>query len=228
MPSKNEILKQKLIDKILDIFHTVEPEDTNVKRMKSFLENMTVQEFDKYIQYLKSGDTQIFMYAPNVKTTIKQTNILKAAKKLGVLIQERIWMTDIVTGKRYLTPNKYVILKLPIRRVSQFLLHKMSMPESDKTIDVLTGQVTGDDRASSITQVEIQALFARDLKNTLIELVKVRGGDISAYADFKQQLSETGEISLQALDTSSTARSVVITSVFLKSMMLDNNLYEGS
>ena len=38
MLSKNEILKKKLIDKILDIFHTVEPEDTNVERMKAFLE----------------------------------------------------------------------------------------------------------------------------------------------------------------------------------------------
>ncbi len=227
MLSKNEILKKKLIDKILDIFHTVEPEDTNVERMKAFLEKMTVQEFDQYIQYLKSGDTQIFMYAPNVKTTLKQSNILNAAKKLGVLIQERIWIHDSVTGKDYLTPNEYVILQLPIRRVSQFLLHKMAVTESDKKIDVLSGQVTGDDRASSLTQVEIQALFARDLKNTLIELVKIRGGDINAYADFKQQISESGEISLSALDTSTTARSVVIASVLLKSMMIDNNLYEG-
>ena len=223
----NENLKQKIIDYVVDIIRTIEPSGDNANRYKSFLEDMTLDEFDTFIQHLKAGNTNIHMYAPNVKVNLNQKDILKAAAKVGVLLEEKIWLQDKVTGKKYLTPNEYLILQLPIRRVSQFLLHKMAVPDSDKKIDTLTGQVTGDDRSSSITQVEIQALFARDLKNTLVELVKVRGGDVNAYASMKQQISETGEATLNALDPNTTARSVVIAGIFLKSAMIDNNLSEG-
>lgn len=224
----NEALKQELIEYIVDICNTCEPSGQNGERYRQMLENMSVKEFDEYIQHLKNGDTQIFMYTPNIKVNLKQRDIIEGAKKVGVMIEEKLWITDKVTGKKYLTPIAYSILQLPIRRVSQFLLHKMAVPESDKKIDVLTGQVTGDDRSSSITQVEIQSLFARDLKNTLVELVKIRGGDVNAYANFKRQLSETGEAVLEGLEANTTARSVVMTSVLLKGMMLDNNLYEGN
>ena len=222
----NESLKQEIIDYLCDVLDTVEKEGTNSKRYRDFLENMSVEEFDQFISYLEKGDTQIHMYMPNVKTVLSQEAINKAAEKVGVLLEEKIWITDTVTGKKYLTPHKYVVLQLPIRRVSQFLLHKMAVPESDKKIDVLTGQVTASDRSSSITQVEIQSLFARDMKNTLIELVKVRGGDVNAYANFKQQIAETGEANLSGLETDTTARSVVMTSTLLKGMMIGNNLYE--
>ena len=223
----NEELKQKLIDYLCDVLDTVEPEGDNSARYRSFLENMSVDQFEEFIQHLEKGDTQIHMYMPNIKKTLNQNRIFTAADKVGVKIQEKIWITDAVTGKKYLTPYEYVVLQLPIRRVSQFLLHKMAVPESDKKIDLLTGQVTGDDRSSSITQVEIQSLFARDLKSTLVELVKVRGGDVNAYGNFKQQIAETGECRLEAIDTDTTARSVVMTGVFLNGMMIDNNLYEG-
>ena len=226
LKNPNEALKQELIDYLCDVLDTVEPEGQNSARYRSFLENMSVEEFDTFIKHLENNDTQIHMYMPNVKTVMKQENINKAAEKVGVLLQEKIWITDAVTGKKYLTPNEYVVLQLPIRRVSQFLLHKMSVPESDKKIDILTGQVTSSDRSSSITQVEIQSLFARDMKDTLIELVKIRGGDVNAYADFKQQISETGEASLENMEANSTARSVVIASTLLKGMMIGNNLYE--
>ena len=223
----NEKLKQKIIDYLCDVLDTVEPEGDNSSRYRSFLENMSIDQFDTFIQNLEKGETQIHMYMPNVKKIIKQDLVFKAADKVGVRMQEKIWITDPVTGKKYLTPHEYVVLQLPIRRVSQFLLHKMAVPESDKKTDLLTGQVTSDDRSSSITQVEIQSLFARDLKNTLVELVKVRGGDINAYGNFKHQISETGEARLEGLEADTTARSVVITGVFLNAMLIENNLYEG-
>lgn len=223
----NEQLKDKIIDYVVDVIKTIEPSGENATRYKEFLSDMTLDEFDTFITHLKNNDTNIHIYAPNVKTTLRQENIITAAKKVGVALMEKIWRYDKVTGKKYLTPNEYLILQLPVRRVSQFLLHKMAVPDSDKKIDILTGQVTGDDRSSSITQVEIQALFARGLKNTLVELVKVRGGDVNAYANMKQQISETGEAVLEGLEPDTTARSVVIASVILKAMMIDTNLYEG-
>lgn len=225
--AKNHKLKDKITDYICDILNTIEPDSPNATRYREMLTSMSIDEFDMFIQHIKKNNTNIHMYAPNVKVTLNQKDIIKAAEKVGVLLMEKLWLKDKVTGKKYLTPNEYLILQLPIRRVSQFLLHKMAMPESDKKLDILTGQVTGDDRSSSITQVEIQSLFARDLKYTLTELVKVRGGDVNAYADMSQQIASTGEARLDSLDPNTTARSVVMSGVFLKSAMIDNNIYEG-
>lgn len=225
--AKNHKLKDKIIDYVCDIVNTIEPNSPNAVRYRELLSSMSIDEFDTFIQHLKNNDTNIHMYAPNVKVTLQQKHAIAAAKKVGVLLEEKLWIKDKVTGKKYLTPNTYLILQLPIRRVSQFLLHKMAMPESDKKTDILTGQVTGDDRSSSITQVEIQALFARDLKYTLMELVKARGGDVNAYADMNQQIAATGEARLDSMPTDTTARSVVMSGIFLQSAMLDNNIHEG-
>ena len=81
-----------------------------------------------------------------------------------------------------------------------------------------------DDRACHLSTPEIQSLSTRGLDATLTELVKVRGGDVVAYGDFKRQLEESGEARLESLDPRTRARSGILAKVLLQSMMLDNNL----
>lgn len=219
--------KKKIITYLVEKLSLLEPEGTNAERYRALLEPMTNEEFGAFMEHLKNKEEQIHIYMPNLKSLLKQENISNAAKSVGVALFEKLWLVDKSTGRKYLTPNEYLVVQLPVRRLSQFLLHKLAVPRSDKSIDYLTGQVTGDDQVSALSQVEIQSLFARGLTSTLTEFVKVRGGDINAYSNFKNQMEETGQASLQALESNTTARSVVITSVILKGMMLDNNLYEG-
>ena len=102
----------------------------------------------------------------------------------------------------------------------------MSVPDNDKQIDGLTGQVTGDSKSSSVTNPEIQILAARGLDATLEEFVNVRGGNIAAYSDFKRQAEETGEIKLNSLDQNTRSRVAVVGQVLLRSMMIENNIVE--
>ena len=103
-------------------------------------------------------------------------------------------------------------------------MHKLSVAENDKKLDALTGQVTANDKASSLSYPEAQLMYARGLNKSLIEFMKVRGGDIHAFATFKQQLEESGEATLGSLDPNTIPRSAVIMSAVLKSMYFDNNL----
>ena len=150
--------------------------------------------------------------------------MFNAADSLGLELFEKLRFKDKSTGKYFWTPNKYLITKLPVRRTRQFLMHKLSIAENDKRIDALTGQVTSDDKASSISYPEAQLMYARGLNNCITEFMKVRGGDIHAFATFKQQLEETGSIRMESLDQNTLPRSAVVLSAVLKSMYFDNNL----
>ena len=91
-------------------------------------------------------------------------------------------------------------------------------------MDALTGQVILDDRACHLSLDEIHGLSSKRLDKTLDELVKIRGGDVIAYGEFKRQLEESGEASAASIDPRTRARSGVIAHVLLQSMMIDNNL----
>lgn len=215
--------KKKILAYLTKHFKTLDPTGINVERYKKLIEPMSDKEFDKFMHLVKDGKFQIHLTNPNMKNNLDMNNLLTTADNVGCKIFHRIWIHDSTMDITYLTDKEYPIFNLPIRRQSQFLEEKMAVPESDTTTDLLTGQVTSDSRASSITQPEIQALHARGLDTTLEELVRVRGGDIHAYGDFKRQLEETGEVSLEQIDPDSRTRSSVMAKVLLRGCHLDVN-----
>lgn len=218
--------KQLIIDYICSVCDIMDPSKLNSKRYHRLLDSMSDKEFDQWMQYVKDGKWKIHIVAPNLVVTLKNENSLKAADKVKCKLFHRLWMTDDSTGRQYLTDNEYLVLNLPVRRQQQFLDEKMSVPDNDKQIDGLTGQVTGDSKSSSVTNPEIQILAARGLDATLEEFVNVRGGNIAAYSDFKRQAEETGEIKLNSLDQNTRSRVAVVGQVLLRSMMIENNIVE--
>jgi hypothetical protein len=214
-------------DHILKTIKLMDPSGFNNKRYEKFFSDMSDAQFDAYMKQLKAKKVKLVIYAPNLKVFLKNKDLLAAADHLKLKLFERLRMVDESTGKPYMTRHEYLVLRLPVRRARQFLMHKLSVAESDKKIDALTGQVTKPDQASSISFVETQLLGARGLDKTLLEFVKVRGGDVHSFASFKQQLEDNGEAILGSLDPSSVPRSAVVMGVILRCMFLDNNLVEG-
>jgi hypothetical protein len=150
-------------------------------------------------------------------------NFHKAAEITKTKLYQKVVKVDPETGRETVTPVEFPIYEVPVRVFQQFADKGMSVPSAKETVDALTGQVVGDSRASAVSNPEIQALYIRGLENSIVELVKVRGGDMNAYSEFIRQLEETGEASLGALSPSKT-RTVVMTDVFFKGMGIDTNL----
>jgi len=219
--------RKQATDHILKHISLMEPSGYNTKRYENMFSQMTDAQFDQYMKDLRDKKVKLSLYAPNMKIILKVENLLKAADSLKLQLFERLKMIDEVTKKRYLTTNKYLVVKLPVRRARQFLMHKLSVPDSDKHLDALTGQVTQGDKASSFSFVEAQLIYARGLDKVLDEFVKVRGGDIHAFSNFKQQLEEGGSAKLSSVDPNTVPRSTVVMATILKCMLLDNNLVEN-
>ena len=216
--------RKKIQDKILNIVEMMEPSKYNYNRYAKMFSMMSDSDFSTFMENIKEGKQKLLLFAPNMKISIQQEDLLKAADELGINFFEKIRFKDKVTGKYFLTPNSYYVAKLPIRRTRQFLMHKLSVADDDKRLDSLTGQVTGDDKASSLSYIEAQLMYARGLDSSIMEFMKVRGGDIHAFVTFKQQLEETGAASIGSLDENTLPRSAVVLSAILKAMHYDNNL----
>lgn len=216
--------KKKVLEYITKNLAPLDPRGENIKRYQKMLGAMNDKEFHEFMVNMRDGKFQFHIIIPNLSPKCTMDDILKAADMVGLKIFHRIWLTDEATGKKFLSRAAYPILELPIRRMQQFLDKKLSVPDSDQSVDGLTGQVTGNDRAASITNPEIQALHSKGLSATLKEMVNIRGGDISSYGELKRQMEEGGEASLAAIEVNSITRTAVVTQVFFEAMLLDNNL----
>lgn len=220
---------------ILKYIGKLNPADKeNVELIKSQLESMSDEAFESYMTLLrkpKEGETvqgrqTLNYYAPNLsKNKLSIERNLKIAEELGHDFFEQLWITDPQTNETYLTPNKHLVMDLPVRRQAQIHEKKASIPMHSKSMDELSGQVTGESKGSKLSFPELQAQVSQELDMTILEEIKIRGGDQKAYQEFEKRILETGSCSqADLLSMGTRAKSTDTTSALLKGMHLGNNL----
>lgn len=222
---------------ILEHIAMLEPGSSdNVEITRQRLESLSDEQFADYMRRLRKpknaeeeqGRQTLTYYAPNLgKTKLRVARNLEIAEKIGHPFFERLWITDPQTGVTYLTPNRYLVCDLPVRRQAQLLVKKVSIPTDNNTVDELSGQPTGDSKGGKLSFPELQAQVSQQLDRTVIEEIKIRGGDEKAYQTFERRMIEQGSVSQDELLRQGTrVKSTETLSILLKGMMLDNNLAE--
>lgn len=196
----------------------------NANRYKKLFKSMSDKKFELFINSLKTQKTNLHVYLPNMIKNISNTDLYNLAEGFGISTFERIQFQDNNTGATYYSNHKYHILKLPVRRVKQYLKHKIALPKGDSHISRLSGQVIKPDRGARITLIETYLLVSRGLEDSILEFIKVRGGDLQAYQEFKNKLLSTGSVYLSELDSGSQPRSVLVADSLLKGIHIDTGL----
>lgn len=200
--------------------------------LRDMLESLSDKEFDAYVKAFRNKPgadhtaprSIIPYYLPNLsKHRLDIARLIDLHDKIGRPTGQRLIMSDSLTGVEYLTPHEYMVVVLPVRRQAQTIAKKSSIPSGRQPIDELTHQPIQTSKGASLTQPEIGSLAARGLDSTLYELLNVRGGNELARREFRKQLLETGEGSLDSLSGVGTIKSVDTMSIFLNGMMLGNN-----
>ena len=168
----------------------------NTDVYKEAFSKMTDKEFFEYISKLSVPGREgkkLTIQAPNFDNSfITIENNLKIAKDIGCPLYESLWITPEDGGPTYLTPTKYLILKLPIRRQAQFLIKKIAIPENNRVVDKMSGQPTGPSKGSSISFPEVQIINSRGYNYTLVEWMKFRGGDEGGFKAMNTSIARTG------------------------------------
>jgi hypothetical protein len=213
-------------DELIRLLNLMLPDSPNNELYRTQLERLSNEEFEIYMSKLESGEEIVSIISPNLteqKLTVE--NNLKVAKELGHEFFQQLWLTDPTTQRVYLTPQKYLVIDLPVRRQQQLLVKKIAIPQHNRSSDDLTGQPTGDSRGSSLSFPELQVLYAQSLNRTTEELIKFRGGDLKAMRMMTQQLIETGAANQDSIKRTPTkVKSTETLSTFLKGMHLENTL----
>lgn len=216
--------REQIIKHVVKVLSIADKTGKNKERYLTMFNSMSDKEFDLFMEDLKSGKEVLYYRTENMTDNIiNPKNMLAAVEYLKIPIMQHLIIKDKITGVRMKTPEQYPVLTTMVRRAQQYLDYKISTPDHDRKVDMMSGQVTGMSRSANITQPEMLVLVQRGLLNTALELIKVRGGDMSAYNEFSRSCYETGGASLQALSPNSKARSVAVTQIYLKGMMLDSD-----
>lgn len=230
--------RKKATDYILKHIAMFDPNDkANVQLTKQFLESLSDEQFEDYMRRLRKpengaedqGRETLTYYAPNLsKIKLEVKRNLEIADAIGHNFFERLWLTDPQTGETYLTTQAHMVVDLPIRRQAQLLIKKSSIPANNNTVDELSGQPTGESKGGKLSFPELQAQVAQQLDNTILEEIKIRGGDEIAYQEFERQMLETGSASLeQLLSLGTKVKSTETLSKLFKGMHFDNNLADN-
>lgn len=187
---------------------------------------LTDAEFDEFMNDLGSGKRTLVLTEPNMQGSriTVENNIAVAKRVFKHDFFQKLWITDD-DGFEYQTPIPFMVLDLPWRRASQTRVKKNSIPPHSRTIDAMTGQVTGDSKGAAVSYPELQLCLAMGMEKSMQELMRTRGGDVRANAAMKAFLSKYGRVTQEALAPYGTGATVTrMVKAYLTAMHLRNNL----
>ena len=222
--AKNRAAVEKWVYRILS---ELDPSGTNTALYRNnIFGKMSDKDFDQYIQDLKSKKRHSVIYAPNYgKVKLDHERNYALAEKLGFSFFERVWIEGKTNQPTYLTPVKYLILPTRIRRQAQLVMKGASVPKNMRTINVLTGQPTGESKAAKISLPELHLCAASGMMRSMEELMSTRGGDVRAGAALQAMLVRHGSASLNSVKPfSSGVESTNYVSALFTAAMLKINL----
>ena len=216
--------RKKVEAYILKLMSDIDDTGANKKRYKETFAKMSDKQFDDYMKAIRDGKTNLFMYFENGKDTFTMNDIIALAEKRKVSVFEKLNLYDDILDRWYESEYKAMILNVSIRRLSQYIAHKISLPESDTRVNPVTGQVFASDKGATMSMIETAVLGSKGLTTTATELVKVRGGDTMAYQSAKNQMETTGKLTLNTLPMENRPRSAITAKVYLSALGIDSNI----
>lgn len=198
----------------------------NLDMYTEYFKSLTDKEFDTLMNQLDSKDKTLpYYYAPLSKKGLRLDTIFKVGDMLKIPFFERIWITDSVSGARYLTPKAYPIMDLPVRRQQEHVSKKRKTAVNSKMVDSWTGQPMGVSAGAKISFTELMILESAGHHKAIEELTKVRGGDVHAFRRSRELLASQGSATLKELEELGTRPTSTETlGTLLKAMHLDNNV----
>lgn len=192
--------RQAVEAQILSDLELISPGCIDTKLYREYFSKMSDKDFEAFISRLENKEEWITITVPNLgKNNLSIERNHEIAKKWGHDFYRKLWMPETDETPAYLTPNKFLVLRLPVRIASQRLAKKMSIPKHQRIINSLTGQPTGDSKGASFSMPELRLCVGMGLEKTAIEFMKYRGGDMKGYMALSASLMRYGVASQETL-----------------------------
>ena len=192
----------------------------NSNRYRDVFAKMSDKEFLQFFKDIKEGTRKLPVFIPpHGAARMDFKTVVAVGERMGLHFYGHI--IEEIDGVPFVSHQEAMVLKTHVRRLAQTLDAKLSVSDSDSVVDALTGQVTGGDKAASISAVELSVLVDGGLSATATELATVRGGDAGAYGYLKASTVASGQSSLR---TAMEYRTGVGSKRAVKMLMLGKHL----
>lgn len=211
---------------ILENIENLVPGGPTTQIYRDLFAAMSDEQFHEFIEDIGSDRKRLALIVPNMaKSGISIERNFTLAEKLGHDFFQRIWMSPGKDIPTYLTPKRYLVLDVQLRRQAQHLEKKIRIPNNNRSIDELTGQPSGASKGSKISYPEVQILASLNLPESLTEKLKYRGGDIRAFDAMNDAIDKQGAVSMKSIEhLSGKVESTRTFATFLRCMHLENTL----
>lgn len=211
---------------ILEFMNDIDSSGYNVEQYKKIFSDLSDKDFETYMKGLRDKTKCLVIFKPMYKAKeITVENNLKVAEKYKLNFFEKLLITNDPATPDHKTAIEYLVVELPYRRQSQTLDKKISLPDDNKVIDMLTYQPTGASKGAKISYPELQVLIGMGLDNSIAELIKFRGGDKGGFNAYNAMFNRYGSANLKVLNNYATGvESTKTLKIYLTSMGLKNTL----
>lgn len=185
----------------LEIVGKLDPSGENTKLYVEKFSKMSDEDFEKMIEDFENDAADPVLVVPNFnKVNIKLESNLALGKEMGIKFFHQILVPERNGMPSYLTPPKYLLVDLPMRRQAQLLEKKIKIPEDNNSVDYTTGQPTGKSKGAKISFPETQVMAAYGLNQCSTEFLKYRGGDEKGFNAMNTMISRSGGVSMKAIE----------------------------
>ena len=203
--------RAKIKKLVMDVVKAIDNDkQLNVQRYDLLFKTMTDDEFDRWAGSMghELDDTIQIFQLPFEECSMEQ--IKNAADILNLPLEEYVWFRDkgdTPIRTKYRVPVGYV----PIKRVQQMLNKKNRLTVDAEKRGLKSGQVSGDSKVASVSDLEAYCLLSVGADKILEELYGPRADGYDKKAEFYKQISENGFASLDYLETDLTKHTALNT-----------------
>jgi len=200
-------IKQKrkhVMDELKLMYNELDPSGTNTKRLLDEWGKLSDEEFAKKFEEFLNDDSQKGFYLEIVEfeRDLNLSNVLSCAKKLNIPLFEYVALPHINGSTEedvVVTPEKVPVGYIHPKRMQQLLIKKNTGSISISKRNQKTGQVIGEDKNATNSNVETYSMVATGSTQGLRELMGPRADNMKAKNEMYNAIQRDGFVSLDEL-----------------------------
>lgn len=209
-------------NKIYNLMDALDSSKYNSEYYKEYFKTLNDTAFTEYMRRLRDDDTFYLFFEINsldFKGTPDISRIKDIAEEFGVQLTEYVMFPnkskDLDNPAVTATPIPVLIVQ--VRRLQQLLEKKNAASSNIDKVNPITGQVTGESKAASLSDMQTMSLVTSGQIKTIKEFLGPRADDNDAKMKMLDMIERTGEFNIDDININTENKQSVNTmKVFLQ------------
>lgn len=207
--------RKYFMDYMTNVYDILDPSGTNTKLFHEKYDRMSDAQFSKSVEDFFRDEHQKGFYLEIVEfeRDLSLEDIFKCAEFQKIPLFEYV-ATPHINGSvedAIVTPEPVAVGYIHAKRTQQTLLKKNTGSLTVEKRNPINGQVTGDDKNASTSNVETYSMIATGMTQGLRELMGPRADNEVAKNQMYSSISKDGFVSLDELSNEQTDKVAVNT-----------------